>query len=222
MGGKHYEARDSWNIPRAIVPGNTNPSKGTGAATTQAGHSGTGTNKDKTDADSDSDSATSYIPGKASTSVGATKGATTVCKRADAACERVSQIAEIKTHLDVQRDTCLFYSGRGEYGPKAYKWRKGEGRGGYKVLSQMWDKDSKKWPGQYRATEESSALMDERASQAVAVLCSGTVYVILPSDTRGTDWYEGSVWAKYEWPNLGPDVTKVVRVNPDNDRGRGD
>lgn len=55
------------------------------------------------------------------------------------------------------------------------------------------------------------------ASREMAKLSSGIVYVMLPSDTKGTDWWHESVWNLYEWPNLGSAVTEVIRVNPDND-----
>jgi len=45
----------------------------------------------------------------------------------------------------------------------------------------------------------------------------GEVHVLLPSNKKGTDWYLGSLWAMLEWPNLSSAVTRVIRVNPDND-----
>lgn len=51
------------------------------------------------------------------------------------------------------------------------------------------------------------------AAQALPKLSSGIVYVMLPSDTKNTNWQKDSVW---DWPNLGLAVTEVVRVNPDN------
>lgn len=49
----------------------------------------------------------------------------------------VPSVEEIKKHLSVAKDTCLFYSGPGGYGKKARDWAKGK-KNGYKVLSQLW------------------------------------------------------------------------------------
>lgn len=48
---------------------------------------------------------------------------------------------------------------------------------------------------------------------------SGTVYVMLPSDTKGREWMAGTVWDVYEFPALEQNlkVKKLIRVNPDND-----
>lgn len=35
-------------------------------------------------------------------------------------------------------------------------------------------------------------------------------------DGKGHNWHKGTVWDEHEWPNLGAGVTKVIRVNPDN------
>ena len=124
------------------------------------------------------------------------------------------EVDEIKKHLDVAKDTSLFYSGPGSYAKKARDWAKNK-KNGYKVLPQFW-KDSK-YPDPWQNDPDTSSDFFNRASQALAELSSGIVYTMLPSDTKGKDWKAGTVWDKYEWPNLGPDVTKVIRVNPDND-----
>jgi hypothetical protein len=54
------------------------------------------------------------------------------------------------------------------------------------------------------------------ASRVFARECSGTVYVLLPSDSSGTEWAETTVWHQDEWPNLRPVVTKVVRLKMDD------
>ncbi|KAG5635489.1 hypothetical protein H0H81_011044 [Sphagnurus paluster] len=40
------------------------------------------------------------------------------------------------------------------------------------------------------------------------------------ANTSGTEWKKDGVWNTVEWPILldNPDVTRVIRVNPDNDR----
>lgn len=55
------------------------------------------------------------------------------------------------------------------------------------------------------------------ASQAMAKLSSGIVYIMLTSDSQGTHWLEETEWNKQERPNLDLAVTEVIRVNPDND-----
>lgn len=54
----------------------------------------------------------------------------------------------------------------------------------------------------------------------MAEASSGTVYVLLLSDTTGTDWKKGTVWDDSEWLNIGPDVTKVIGINPNNTNGK--
>lgn len=127
----------------------------------------------------------------------------------------VPSVEEIKKHLNVAKDRSLFYSGPGGYAKKARDWAKGK-KNGYKVLVQLW-KDSK-YPDPWQNDEDTSTEFFNRASQAMAELSSGTVFVMLPSDTNGNDWKAGTVWDKYEWPNLRSAVTTVIRVNPDNDK----
>jgi hypothetical protein len=51
----------------------------------------------------------------------------------------------------------------------------------------------------------------------MARTCSGVAYVLLPTDTKGTQWKSGTVWDEDEWPNMSSAVTKVIRVNLEND-----
>ena len=126
----------------------------------------------------------------------------------------VPDVEEIKKHLDVAKDISLFYSGPGGYAKIARDWAKSKNNQ-YKILGQLW-KDAR-YPDPWQNDPDASEKFFNLASQALAGLSSGTVYVILPSDTKGKDWKVGTVWDKYEWPSLTPDVTKVIRVNPDND-----
>lgn len=123
-------------------------------------------------------------------------------------------VDEVKKHLNLAKDTSLFYSGPGSYGRKAKAWAKGKSNG-YKILGELW-KDSS-YPDQWQNDAAASLDFFNIASQAMAEASSGTAYVMLPSDTKGTEWKKETVWDKYEWPNLGSGITKVVRVNPDND-----
>lgn len=123
-------------------------------------------------------------------------------------------IQDIKDHLNVPKDVSLFYSGPGGYAKKARDWAKKK-NSGYKILGQLWTDPN--YQSKWQNDEDLSKQFFNLASQAMAELSDGIVYVMLPDDTKGTDWNKDTVWAKYEWPNLGSAVTKVVRVNPDND-----
>ncbi|KAI9035079.1 uncharacterized protein KD926_004644 [Aspergillus affinis] len=130
----------------------------------------------------------------------------------------VPSIARIKEELKNKtvKDSCLFYSGpQGySYSSKATQWRNKPENRQYRLLNMNWK--IPEWTDQWKDDEDIKVL-DKRASQAMAELCAGEVVVILPSNTKGTVWHKGTVWDKYEWPNLSSAVTKVTRINPDND-----
>lgn len=124
----------------------------------------------------------------------------------------------MKKHMHTQADMAnkaLFYSGPGGYAKKANDLAKKTGR---KLLKDFWI-DSK-YPDAWQNDIDASKQFFDNASAAMAQVSSGVVYVLLPSDTKGTKWNQDTVWAREEWPNLGngknPAVTKIVRVNPDN------
>lgn len=123
-------------------------------------------------------------------------------------------IKDIQDHLNVPKDVSLFYSGPGGYAKKARDWAK-RSNSGYKILAQLWT-DSK-YQDKWQDDPDLSKQFFNLASQAMAELSSGIVYVMLPSKTKGTDWQKDTVWDKYEWPNLPSAVTEVIRINPDND-----
>ncbi|KAK1139413.1 hypothetical protein N8T08_000776 [Aspergillus melleus] len=128
----------------------------------------------------------------------------------------VPSIARIKEEIKDKtgKDSCLFYSGPDGYIAKAAQWRNNpESRRRYRILAMNWRKLN--WDDQFEGADR--IVVDRRASQAMAELCVGEVVVMLPSNTKGTNWKKGTVWDKYEWPNLSSAVTKVTRVNPDND-----
>jgi len=58
----------------------------------------------------------------------------------------------------------------------------------------------------------------DHASQAMAELSSGTVYVLLPKEITVGNFYRSSVWADVEWEALKKNtkVTAVIYVNPEN------
>lgn len=64
---------------------------------------------------------------------------------------------------------------------------------------------------------DSSEIFFKLASQAMAELSSGVIYIMVPSNTQGTDWWYNSLWNLIKWSNIGPAVTQVIRVNPDTD-----
>lgn len=127
-------------------------------------------------------------------------------------------IDDVKKHMHTQAEMAnksLFYSGPGGYAKKANDLAKKTGR---KLLKDFWV-DSK-YPDAWQNDIDASKQFFDIASAAMAQVSSGVVYVLLPSDTKGTNWNQDTVWAREEWPNLrggkNPAVTKIVRVNPDN------
>lgn len=123
-------------------------------------------------------------------------------------------IQDCKDHLNVAKDTSLFYSGPGGYAGKArQKIRDVANLKNYKILGMMWTDST--WQNQWQNDEQASKDFFNICSQAMAEASSGTVYVLLPPG-KGTDWKKGTVWDSYEWPNLGSGVDKVIRINPDN------
>lgn len=124
-------------------------------------------------------------------------------------------LQDCKDHLNVATDTSMFYSGPGGYAGKArQKIRDVPKLNNYKILGMLWTDSS--WQNQWQNDEDASKKFFNICSQAMAEASSGTVYVLLPSGS-GTDWKKGTVWDSYEWPNLGSGVTKVIRINPDNE-----
>lgn len=128
---------------------------------------------------------------------------------------KVPSVAEIKTHVNIPPNKSLFFSGPGGYAAKAVMWAYNK-KNGYRTLPSLW-KDAK-YPDQFIINHKIAEEFNARASQAMAEVSSGIVYVMLPSDTTGTKWKKETVWNEFEWPNLGKGVTKVIRVNPDNDK----
>ena len=124
-------------------------------------------------------------------------------------------VDECKAQLNLAKDTSLFYAGPNGYAKKAREWIKADqSRKNYQIMGQKW-KDSS-WQNQWQKDPDISKKFFDICSQAMAEGSSGTVYVMLPSDTKGKDWHKGTVWDEYEWPHLGSGVSKVIRVNPDN------
>ncbi|KAL4945544.1 hypothetical protein BDV06DRAFT_219232 [Aspergillus oleicola] len=221
-------------VPVGVGKGGTGKTP-TGATT----NSNTGSGSGAGNAAHDSDTPSSYVPesetasnpksnnsnnnnvhGHATTQ---TKGGTKTCKRADGeGCDtsHVPTIDRIKEELtNMKPDSCLFYSSPNKqdktWHAKAAQWRN-KNNHDYRTLTMMWRNDE--WPNQFRTNRAASDLINSRASQAMAEMCSGVVYVMLRSDQTGTKWRDDSTWNEFEWPNLGGDVTRVVRINPDNDR----
>ena len=137
-------------------------------------------------------------------------------------CTDVSQVPSVEKimeYLNVPPNKAVFYAGPGGYHKKSVDWiekkasQSSASDSGYKNWSDFWE--DKSLLGQYKG--DAGLLFDTRASEAMAKLASGEVHVLLPSDTKGTEWTKGTVWDVNEYPNLGAAVTKIIRVNPDND-----
>ncbi|KAK7959638.1 uncharacterized protein PG986_004492 [Apiospora aurea] len=87
---------------------------------------------------------------------------------------------------------------------------------GYKILAQKWITPN--WQDQWQSDEQASKEFFDICSQALAEMATGTAYVLLPkvaANETGKDWFPGTVWADYEWPNIPAGVT-VIRINPDD------
>jgi hypothetical protein len=120
----------------------------------------------------------------------------------------------------------MFYSGPGGYHSKANDWINKQNRGtddakkGYKKLDQSWKTVGYDDTYGRNQPEEVAALFNNRASEAFAKKSQGVVYVIMEKGKEAEkDWYELSVWVKFEWPSLKANtaVTKVIVVNPVDD-----
>ncbi len=127
-------------------------------------------------------------------------------------------LQDCKDHLKVKKDTSLFYSGdNGEdYRGKAQKKIKDVDKlQDYKIRAMSWTDNA--WQDKWVMGNNNQAKeFFQICSRAMAEMSSGRVYVLLPKGT-GTDWEKGTVWADYEWPNLGKSVTEVVRIDPWSD-----
>jgi len=136
----------------------------------------------------------------------------------------VPSAADLVQHLNVAKDTSLFYSSNDKIPPEgtakeAKAWAKAHAAA-YKILGQLWKVSS--YPDQFQNDVAISKDFFNKASQAMAEASSGTVYVMLPPFTKGkeTEWYSESVWAKYEWPALqkNANVKTVIRVDSANNQ----
>jgi hypothetical protein len=139
--------------------------------------------------------------------------------------EPLPTVQDIMVVLNNPQGKYIFYAGPGGYTGKATTWINKQNEGsnaamqGYLKLDQMLPPGYEdKWGG-----GDANPNVDfwERASEAMAKKSEGTVYVIMPSDTmgQGTAWWKSSVWNRIEYNNLdlGGKVTKLIKINPDND-----
>lgn len=125
--------------------------------------------------------------------------------------------AEVEKHLKVPAGESLFYScdldNQGTC-KQAKDWAK-KHHPDLKVLAKLWV-DSR-YPDTWQADAHVSKQFWDVASEAMAAMSSGTVYVVLGpwKEANGKDWHSGSVWARKEWPALEANsaVTSVIRVN---------
>ena len=137
------------------------------------------------------------------------------------AAETVPSIAEIEQHFKVPTlpSDGLFWSsnrtpGDWEYLSNAYAQRPPVMRF---TLDLLWKDDWYKLQ-----TDDQTHSADQirefwnRASQAMASLNFGVVYVLLPQSDDPTGWSDTSTWALVEYPTLtknGTGVQKICRVN---------
>ncbi|KAF4622004.1 hypothetical protein D9613_009569 [Agrocybe pediades] len=129
----------------------------------------------------------------------------------------IPSLAEVKAQMNVLPNTSLFYScndlGEGSC-RQARDWAR-KNHPEYKVLAQLWKNPS--YPNPWQVDPDTSKAFFDVASQAMAELSAGKVYVILGPWTQpdGKDWYAGSYWAREEWPALlaNSRANPVVRVN---------
>ncbi|RDB21233.1 hypothetical protein Hypma_011923 [Hypsizygus marmoreus] len=130
-----------------------------------------------------------------------------------AAITKIPSVEEIKPNLRTAPNKLLFYSGPGGYINLASARAKSMG---LKILEESWVNPT--YPDKYSIGPDSKKFWDN-ASQALAEKAAGTVYVLLSSDTKGTNFFPGAIWARVEWPTLTKNraVTKIVKINPDND-----
>ncbi|GLB36801.1 hypothetical protein LshimejAT787_0310880 [Lyophyllum shimeji] len=129
----------------------------------------------------------------------------------------VPTVAQMKQYLNVAPSKLLYYSGPGGYEQKA---RQKAASMGLKILDDAWKDPS--FPRQHQAALDAASMKKfwDNASEAIAEMSSGTIYVLLPANTVGTNFHPGTVWSRLEWPELqrNSKVTKVIKVNPDNSK----
>jgi len=143
---------------------------------------------------------------------------TDVYNVAPVAAPAIPTVEEVMHHLKVEPNESIFYScdlnNQGTC-KQAKAWAdKHEPK--YKVLGQLWI--DKRYPDPWQVEREVSKKFFDVASEAMARMSAGTAYVVLGpwKQKDGKDWYDGSVWARKEWPELEKNkaVTSVIRVNP--------
>ena len=130
----------------------------------------------------------------------------------------IPTLSEMMHHLNIHRDESMFHTcdlNKQGTCKDTRKWAK-DHHPTYKVLGQLWiDQDYQK---PWHVEEEASKKFFDVASQAMARMSSGTVYVVMGpwKQKDGKDWYDQSVWARKEWPELekNKEVKSVIRVNP--------
>lgn len=130
----------------------------------------------------------------------------------------VPSIAEIKTHMHTPASIAglsLFYAGPGGYAKLAIARAK-TFHPAKKLLKDVWL--NSRYPDTWQNDPADSKLFFDRASAAFAQISSGDVFVLLPDDTKGTNFHPGTVWVNEEWPNLesNHNVKRVIRINPKN------
>jgi len=125
----------------------------------------------------------------------------------------------MKPQLTINVGTSLFYSGldQGVSLKQVRKWADDHG-GGYKILADSWKSEQWREAQLAKTAKTKKKSFWNNASEAMAQLSSGRVYVILPPGVGvHTDDYPKSTWSDFEWPALKSNsrVTSVIRIDPD-------
>jgi hypothetical protein len=110
----------------------------------------------------------------------------------------------------------LFWSGQGNFNQYSQDALKRSYLHGYKVLNQMFKDHA--YMTKYDSSTDAAVKQAfwENCSKALALGQTGTAYVLLPALGHGeavTHWFQQSIWARIEYPNL-KHATKLIRINP--------
>jgi hypothetical protein len=127
----------------------------------------------------------------------------------------VPTVDEMEKHIRVPKDKALFYSGdTGSLMNDAYTYAQ---KHGLKVITELFQET---WAAPWEKSSDAKVVAEfwDNISGAMAKASSGTVHVLLPTTTTGTNWKSGTVWDRIEWPLLktNSQVHQIIRVNPTN------
>ncbi|KAG6809468.1 hypothetical protein H0H92_016124 [Tricholoma furcatifolium] len=131
--------------------------------------------------------------------------------------DEVPSAKKLKPKLRIDTDKALFYSGPGGYQEKARQYAKDHGN--LQILEDSW-KDPKTPEKLTKGmTAEQEKKFWDNASQAMTMKSKGKTTVLLPEETKGTNFYPGTVWDRVEWDGLkqNENVDTINKANPNNE-----